>query len=62
MTTEQRPHAADENTLHQLELLAVTRRICETIEDAYQLGRYRGRIEGAEAGLGFIADATKERA
>jgi hypothetical protein len=49
MTTETKPHAEDMKTIYQLEVLAPTRTMRETIEDAYQLGRCRGRVEGAEA-------------
>jgi hypothetical protein len=47
-TDRARPHDEDKKTLYQLELLAPTRPVNDTVEDAYQLGRCRGRIEGAE--------------
>lgn len=60
MTTETLPHAEDTNTLFQLSILAPTRPVRDTIEDAYQLGRCRGRIEGAEQALLSTSGAGAE--
>ena len=48
---EQKPHADDEKTLSQLTELAAYTSVRDAMEDAYYLGRIRGRIDATASAL-----------